>query len=125
MRTIPIAVDGLPPNIKKNKKSMRRLDTQRTRLHALVTEARRQLGGQALTGEVRLTLRIHVGSEYHIRGDKNFGDLDNFVSGVCDGLEGVAFDNDECVVKIDAERIRSSGDHCYYKVILEELGDET
>ena len=112
------------PNIKKNKKSMLRIKTQAERLNVLQTTARdaRTIRGlQSFTKRIRLRLRLHVGSEFHICGDSdNSGDLDNFIAGVCDGLkEGVAFDDDGHVVKIDAEKIVGSGDHCYYKIELE------
>ena len=124
MTTISFPVNGWPPNIKKNAKSMRRNPTQAERLNALQTKARaarKDRGLQPFTSGIRLRLRVHVGSEFHISGDPdNSGDLDNFIAGVCDGLkEGVAFDDDRHVVKIDAEKIVGSGDHCYYKIELE------
>ena len=79
---------------------------------------------------------------------KECGDLDNFVAGVCDGLmkahpntlkvprpkghpllsfpehvrpsKPIAFKDDSQIMKIDAERIVSSGDHRWYEVVLEE-----
>ena len=119
---IRFEVCGLPPNIKKNKGSMESNPEQNRRLVALRTKAREKLGSQMLTGNIRLALTVDVGDQASVvddAGKYGFGDLDNFVSGVCDGLKRVAFDDDRHVVKIDAEIVRGSGDHCQYRIELE------
>ena len=119
---IRFEVCGLPPNIKKNDRSMDRIPEQKRRLVALQTTAREKLGSQMLTGKIRLALTLDVGCQASVvvkAGKNGFGDLDNFVSGVCDGLEGVAFEDDRHVVKIDAAIVLGSGDHCQYRIELE------
>ena len=87
--------DALPPK-KHGDKSMwgKRTDTEPKRLIALRQKAVEKLGSQPLTGEIRLTLTVHVGvkdfdkldRDARAKAVKNVGDLDNFVAGVCDGL---------------------------------------
>ena len=151
MTTISFQVNGWPPNIKKNAKSMLRNPTQAERLNALRKAARAALGGQAcFTRDIRLVLvlRVHVGRlEDERSGNSGSGDLDNFVSGVCDGLmrahpntpstsfhdlfrkpensdvhptKSLAFEDDSQVVKINAEKLVGPEDHSWYEIELEE-----
>ena len=131
----------LPPKkYGKKRKSMWRNETQARRLIALRKAAREALGSQErFTKNIRLTLRVYVGSDGPVSGDRdNIGDLDNFISGVCDGLmrahentgklhpqfgrrenravhprEWDALSDDSKVVKIDAKKFFGPGDHWY------------
>jgi len=61
--------------------------TEAVRLIALRNAALSALGGQSpLEVNIHLTLRVHVGP----KNDRNAGDLDNYVSGVCDDLMAAA-----------------------------------
>ena len=119
-----------------------------TRLIALRKNALEARGSQPIfTVGIRLTLRVHVGFEFAKQfGDPgNFGDLDTFVSGVCDGLmkahphpatkidplftvpensavhpsKPIAIEDDSKVTKIDAEKIVGPGNHGWYEILLE------
>ena len=89
MRRIQFQVeDQLPPK-KGGATSMWGKPLEATRLIALRKNALEARGSQPIfTVGIRLTLRVHVGFEFAKQfGDPgNFGDLDTFVSGVCDGL---------------------------------------
>lgn len=129
MRRISFTVSGLPPNIKKNKGSMSRIQEQATRLERLQNEAfealRSQASDEPFKDDVRLTLSVHVGfNDARDSGIWGLGDLDNFVAGVCDGLKKgdsedyVIFD-DSKVVKIDAEKLLGPDPGSWYAVTLE------
>jgi len=100
------------------------------RLKALRTAAFDALGGELIASEkVELALQVHA--------DVAAGDLDNFITGVCDGLmaahrntpirdeewsdvpadvhprRAVAFEDDSCVCRIVAERIPCVGEPHY------------
>ena len=63
--------------------------TDAERLIALRREVLGAVTSSPFTGPVRLTLTIHVGDQAPVvtnAGKNGFGDLDNFVGGVCDGL---------------------------------------
>ena len=123
METIEFEVHGeLPP------KKRPRSKIQKDRLIALKTGALDALRLQAsgpFENEVHLALSVHVGlARQNKSGNKGSGDLDNFVSGVCDGLkkadsEEYVISDDSKVVKICAEKMISPDDHCWYKVVLE------
>ena len=152
MRPIQFEVHGKLPPKKDGAKSMwgKHTDTEPKRLIALRRGALKALGSQPPFAKgIRLALRVHVGRQAPVSvnaGAKGFGDLDNFVAGVCDGLmaahenvrkedwhplfhepensdvvptETIAYEDDSNVVKIDAEKIVGPGDHCYYEIELE------
>ena len=94
-------------------------------------------GQPALAANIRLTLRVHVGPVNHNR----IGDLDNFITGICDGLQSgkgiwtawdapeyeavhprsaIAIVDDSQVVAIDAQKLIGPGDPWYS---LELSGD--
>jgi len=102
------------------------------------------------TGPIRLTLSIHVGDQtlvFRNAGDNGFGDLDTFVSGVCDGLMAahpsakrdplfdepenadihprkvIAIPDDQQVMEIAAQKRIVRGNRCWYEVGLEQLED--
>ena len=142
MRRIQFRVDDLPPK-KGGEKSMWSKPAEAKKLIALRKEALKALKSQEhFIGDVRLTLRVHVGFRNRGLGKKGSGDLDNFVAGVCDGLMPaqqepaidqelwsqnpavdpeipVAFEDDSQVVKINAEKLVVPEDHSWYEIELE------
>ena len=114
--------------------------TEAGRLIALRKKALEALGSQqTFTQEIRLTIRVHVGH----RNDRSSGDLDNFVTGVCDGLmaadkrasvhpsfgesenstvhpsKTIAILDDSQVIEIHAEKLAGLGGDCWYEIELE------
>lgn len=134
---VQFTVQGLPPK-KDGANSMWRKPSEVPRLKAL-----RSMAVQAMQGVVwqsrplRLRLRICAAI-----GE---GDLDNFITGVCDGLMGahkltpillnewqdmpedarphhvIAFEDDRWIMQIVAERILPEGRERFYEVELESL----
>ena len=151
MQPISFKVEGELPPKKSGAKSMwgNRTDTER-----LIVLRRAALGAVAsapFTGPVRLSLSIHVGDQASVvtnAGKNGFGDLDNFVGGVCDGLmaadpsaephelfdqpqnadvdptKKIAFWDDQQVMEIHARTRIAPGNHCWYEVGLEPLTEE-
>ncbi len=140
MRRIRFRVDCVPPK-KDGSNSMWGKPTQAQRLIALRKAAVEARGSQpCFISGIRLTLSVHVGPQPG--DDKNRGDLDNFIAGVCDGLMAaqndpkidssfnefrgsdvhptstVVIQNDSEVVKIDAEKLHVDGES-WYEVELE------
>ena len=116
--------------------------TEAPRLIALRTAALKALGNQhPFEQQIRLTLRIHVGR----RNTKTSGDLDNYVTGVCDGLmaatsgscldptfeepenvavhpgKRIAIVDDSQIMKIDAEKLAGLSDDYWYEIELEGI----
>lgn len=83
MRSISFKVeDELPPK-KDGANSMWGKSSEAPRLVALRKKALVALAGQPpFAQNIQLTLLVHVGPI----NDKTSGDLDNFITGVCDGL---------------------------------------
>jgi hypothetical protein len=135
---IDFHVEGLPPK-KDGASSMWGKDSERPRIQALRRAAFERFGGQPpLRTDITLTL------ELHIAGDRiaSAGDLDNFITGVCDALmaangvhwhshvfaepswEGiqpdhaVAIQDDAEVVAITASKLPSTVGHDWYRVVL-------
>ncbi|MBX3004463.1 MAG: hypothetical protein KF821_01385 [Anaerolineales bacterium] len=76
---IEFTVEGLPPK-KYGANSMWRKATEIPRLIALREKAYEALGGHSsFTGRLKLTLILYSDSNTN-------GDLDNFITGICDGL---------------------------------------
>ena len=77
--------DMRPPK-KRGRKSMWGNTTEAPRLLALRKAAKDKMKAcgyeKPFTGKIRLTLCVYVGSQDR----RNSGDLDNFITGVCDGL---------------------------------------
>ena len=150
MGTIRFEVHGELPPKKDGASSMwgKRTDTEPKRLIALRRAALEKLKSSPFTGNIRLTLRVHVGCRAPVfadAGEKGFGDLDNFVSGVCDGLmaadrrakihplfcesknadvhptKKIAIWDDQQVIEINAKKCIRPGNHCWYEIGLEEL----
>ena len=114
--------------------------TEARRLIALRTAALGALGDQPpFSQDIRVALRVHVG----LRNDRSSGDLDNFVTGVCDGLmaadsrstvhrsfeesenstvhptKTIAIVDDSEVTKVDAEKLSGLGKDPWYEIELE------
>jgi hypothetical protein len=94
-------------------------------------------GAAPLQENIQMILRVYVSKNDHLTGD-----LDNFITGVCDGLmaaddrsnigswsdpnlnhihpnKPLAIKDDCCVVSISAEKITSGDAQPWYEVILE------
>ena len=138
MRTYRFEVKGLPPK-KDGAQSMWGKKLESERLVALRQAALRALKEQPpLESNIKLTLKIHLP-----HNDRSIGDLDTFVTGVCDGLMAtpyggkldpiwankelknihptntIAIDDDSQVVSIQAEKIIGGSIQQWYKVVLE------
>ena len=147
MGTIRFKVQGSPPK-KGGAKSMWGNETQAKRLVALRKKALRKMGSHPFTGKVRLRVTVQVSDQ----PGQDPGDLDNLVSGVCDGLMkahknalvwinkdekfkklwpnnsihpsiAIAFEDDKQVMRICAEKRIGPGKGSY-KIRLEELAGE-
>jgi len=135
---INFQVNGLPPK-KDGAQSMWGKPLEAQRLVALRQAALQALKGQpALQSNIKLTLKIHLPAN-----DRSMGDLDTFITGVCDGLMGtpyggkldplldnkelesiyptktIAIVDDSEVVSIQAEKVICESDQQWYEVVLE------
>ena len=82
METIRFRVEGLPPK-KDGANSMWGKPLEAGRLVSLRNAALKAMDGRIpLKSNIRLALSVHVGD----RNDRSVGDLDTFITGVCDGL---------------------------------------
>ena len=149
MQRVSLKVTGELPPKKGGELSMWGKPLEAKRLLALRRKALEALTSP-FTGPVRLTLSIHVGDRAPVfahAGKNGFGDLDTFVSGVCDGLMAahrsakidplflkaenadihprkvIAIRDDQQVMEIDAKKRIGPGNHCWYEVGLEQLED--
>ena len=83
MRHISFRVEGELPPKKDGANSMWNKEAEAPRLVALRLQALEALGNKLpFSQEIRLKASIHLGSS----NTRAAGDLDNFVSGICDGL---------------------------------------
>ena len=138
MGTIRFEVRGELPPKKDGANSMWSDATQEPRLIEFRKEAVAAFGKKGsqepFTKNIQLTLRLDVGDGFLRKRSAdpgNFGDLDNFIGGVCDGLMSprsnkedfhpsfYAIKDDSQVVKICAEKRLGPGDHCIYEIELE------
>lgn len=135
---VSFQVKGLPPK-KDGANSMWGKPLEAKRLVALRQAALKALKEQsALQSDIKLTLKIHISVN-----NRSVGDLDTFVTGVCDGLmatryggrldhiwdnkelerihptKTIAIVDDSQVVSIQAEKIIGDTDQPWYEVILE------
>jgi len=134
------SVSGFPPK-KDGAQSMWGKPVEAKRLVALRTAAQNAIKeNPPFRSKIKLNLTVHVGMKY----DKTTGDLDNFITGVCDGLMKrdprsklheetwnnlefrdvhpdtvIAIMDDSQVVNIQAEKIIGDTDQPWYEVILE------
>ncbi len=89
MRRIRFEVRGELPPKKDGAKSMWSTQLEAQRLIALREAAHQALDGAPRFAKgIRLTLYVHVGNDQRRvqNNRKQEGDLDNYISGVCDGL---------------------------------------
>jgi hypothetical protein len=131
---IQFHVDDLPPK-KDGANSMWRKGSELSRLKVLRVAALQAFGGSA-------TLLQDVALEIRIYADPRSGDLDNFITGICDGLMAahpntpidnnawldvpeavwpmhhIAFSDDVAVGKIAAERFEPASKGPYYEVAI-------
>ena len=140
MRKYQFEVKGLPPK-KDGAQSMWGKCLEAKRLVELRQGALKAIQGYPpLQSNIKLTLKIHMGPV----NDRSIGDLDTFVTGVCDGLmaaapgskldpiwnnkklehvhpsKTIAIIDDSQVVSIQAEKIIGATDLPWYEVILED-----
>ncbi|MEO6196715.1 MAG: hypothetical protein ABIP58_01260 [Dehalococcoidia bacterium] len=81
-RRMQLRVEGLPPK-KDGAKSMWGKPLEAHRIRALrLTVAEKLAGAPPFARNIEIDLECHVGP----RNDRNTGDLDNFLTGICDGL---------------------------------------
>ena len=132
-------VKGLPPK-KDGANSMWGKKLESERLVALRQAALKAFSGQPLLqSNIKLTLKIHIPVN-----NRSIGDLDTFVTGVCDGLMKrdprsklyeetwsnpeyrdvhpdirIAIVDDSQVINIRAEKVIADIDKQWYEVILE------
>ena len=131
-------VKGLPPK-KDGAQSMWGKPSEAKRLVALRQAAFQALKEQLpLQSNIKLTLNIHLPVN-----NRSIGDLDTFVTGLCDGLMAtpyggkldpiwdnkelknihptntIAIHDDSQVVSIQAEKIAGGGSQQWYEVVLE------
>ena len=86
MITIRFHVDGLPPK-KDGANSMWGKPLEAERLVSLRKAALEAMGGRpSLKSNISLAVSVHVGA----KNDRSVGDLDTFITGVCDGLMAMA-----------------------------------
>lgn len=136
---IKFKVNGLPPK-KDGAQSMWGKPLETERLIALRSAALSALKGQPPPrSNIKLTLKICIGR----KNDRSIGDLDTFVTGICDGLmaaypgskldahwdgqryhhihpnKTIAIVDDSQVMSIQAEKLIGSTDQQWYEVIVE------
>lgn len=133
------SASGLPPK-KDGANSMWGKPLEAQRLVELRSATLKALHGESpLTNNIKITLKIHVG----VKNDRITGDLDTFVTGICDGLmaaypggkldplwddaelkdihpiKTIAIVDDSQIIKIKAEKIIGDTDQPWYEVTLE------
>ena len=139
MKIYQFEVKGLPPK-KDGSQSMWGKSLEAKRLVALRQAALQALNRQPpFQSNIKLTLKIHIPVN-----NRSIGDLDTFVTGVCDGLmkrafgskldeetwnkaeyhdvhpdNVIAIQDDSQVISIHAEKIIGDTNQHWYEVILE------
>ncbi|MDX1944235.1 MAG: hypothetical protein SFU86_02430 [Pirellulaceae bacterium] len=123
-------IDGFPP-IKNHAKSMWNDADQLPRLRRLRLALLAAMKGEPpLNANIRMVVRVHVGPA----NTKGTGDLDNYLGGICDGLQSakgvwplwegpdcqdihpcnkIAVVDDYAIVAIDAQKIIGPGEPWY------------
>lgn len=138
MRRVEFVVQGAPPK-KDGANSMWNKTSERSRLIALRHAARECLGSSPpLQSQIQLDVEIHCPRNEIER----VGDLDNFITGICDGLMAaaratpiaedwsapelepihpslpIAFLDDRNILQINARKVPSDADERWYRVIV-------
>lgn len=136
---LQFVVQGLPPK-KDGAQSMWGKPLEARRLATLRLATLQAFKGHSpLKSNIKLTLKIHIGPV----NDRTIGDLDTFITGVCDGLmaaypggkldslwddpklehihpsKTIAIVDDSQVVSIQAEKVIGSTNQPWYEVVLE------
>ena len=139
MITIRFHVDGLPPK-KDGANSMWGKPLEAGRLVSLRKAALLAMNGRPpMKSNIKLAITVCVGT----KNDRSIGDLDTFITGVCDGLmkvaprcklcadvwseveesirpdKRVAIDDDCQVVSIQAVKVKDAAGKQFYDVELE------
>jgi hypothetical protein len=129
---VRFVVDGLPPK-KDGANSMWRKGSESVRLKALRLAASQAMSGiPAFSKHVQLSITLY--------SDSQSGDLDNFITGICDGLmaahpntpiddsawsdvpplahpsRAIAFKDDAIVARIRADRVAPTAQIPHYEV---------
>lgn len=137
---VEFRVDGHLPPKKRGELSMWGQEVEARRLVALRKAALEAMGGKPpLRVEISLDLVVNVGPA----NQRWTGDLDNFVTGLCDGLMAaddrahlhalwseleheeldpgkvIAIVDDSQVVEIRARKLAGQGDDPWYEVVLQ------
>ena len=140
MRSIDFMVENELPPKKDGANSMWGKSGEAPRLIALRKEALAALAGQPpFARNIQLTLRVHVGAI----NNRIAGDLDNYITGVCDGLmaadpraklddsflapvnreihplKTIGISDDSQVTKIVAEKLYGLGDGYWYEIEIQ------
>ena len=139
MRCVEFSVRGSLPPKKDGANSMWGKYSERERLIELRRAALQSLGSaEPFTADIRMTVEIYC-SKQHIA---TIGDLDNFITGICDGLMAasrgtpvqanwqcteleaihpskcIAIRDDREVIEITARKIAEESSEPRYRVIL-------
>ena len=139
MRSIQFRIGNELPPKKDGATSMWNKPIEARRLLLLRRAALESLNGATpFEGDIHLTMHVYVG----IRNDRSAGDLDNYITGVCDGLMAanprasihesllapdckdihpsrtIAILDDSQVVSIEAKKLVGSDPSPWYKVSL-------
>ena len=137
---IEFTVHGHMPPKKDGAKSMWDKPVEAKRLVAMRRSALTAMrDANLLTRNISLHLLVHLGRD----NSRSVGDLDNFITGVCDGLmaahqqaaldelwaapelqdihphRSIAIEDDSEVMEIDARKIAGPPSEPWYKVVLE------
>ena len=139
MTAIRFRVDGLPPK-KDGANSMWGKPLEAERLVSLRKAALKAMNGRSpMKNNIGLSISVCVGS----KNDRSVGDLDTFITGICDGLmkaaprcklcteiwdraensirpnKVIAIDDDSQVVSIQAVKVKDATGMQFYDVALE------
>lgn len=82
LRAYNMKISGLPP-MKNGSKSMWANGNMAKRLVLLRKEALKVIGDTVLSGNLNLNIELYISN----LDNKTRGDLDNFITGICDGLQ--------------------------------------
>lgn len=139
MKKYKFPVQGFPPKKDGARSMWGKRSPEAERLINLRLSALKAIGNDILRDNIRLGIRIHIGSVNH----SAIGDLDNFITGICDGLMKAhpkckvpeLWDNpayadvhpdkkafivdDSQIVSIQAEKITGDSNQPWYEIVIE------